>query len=151
MWAGRERGWAEIRAGHVTTLISKPGINFPALPGLTLTSGKLPRTGFFLPIAASGDRLIAVIGEPVSLDHQLSLILAPGAPYRCKSCWYSATKVTPGLSPPRKSPFRDLRPPVLPILFKYRFSGSSPSMVLKAASRSQLGGQRLECQTHLAP
>lgn len=90
-------------------------------------------------VTASGDRLMAVIGEPVSLDHQLSLILASGAPYRCKSCWYTVPKVTSDLSPPRKSPFRDLRPPALPILFKCRCSRSFALMALKAALWSQLG------------
>jgi hypothetical protein len=122
----------EGTAGGKTHLTSKPGIAFPALPGL------MPRGGWssVMPVVrllpACGTRATPEMGEPDSDDHQLSTTCAFSAPYSLSRPWYMVMMAGSDRSPARNSARRLRRPPRLPMPARWALSGSSLRMARRA-------------------
>lgn len=116
-----------------TIRTSNPGIGFPALPGLM--AGGASATAFFpailsLPAYAASAR--PVIGDPDSVDHQLSTTCASRAPYLPRNSWYMETSDGSERSPARKMPRSERRPPRSPTRRRSALSGSSRLMARRA-------------------
>lgn len=72
------------------------------------------------------------MGEPDSLDHQLSMTCAPGAAYFSNRSWYVDTIEGSERSPAKNRALSDRRPFLLPTSQKNLFSGSSLLMARRA-------------------